>query len=232
MPSTLEQRYAAVTARIQAAEAAAKRPPGSVALLAVSKTHPASAIQRLAALGQHRFGESYLQEALEKIATLAPLELEWHFIGRIQSNKTREITTHFAWVHSVDRVKLAQRLNDQRPASLPPLQVCLQVNIDAERSKAGAAPDKLGALADAVAALPRLRLRGLMAIPAAHTGPQAQHRAFAALRAALETLNGAGHHLDTLSMGMSADMETAIAEGATLVRIGTDLFGPRPPKDA
>jgi pyridoxal phosphate enzyme (YggS family) len=230
LPPTLEQRFAAVTARIRAAELECGRAPGSVALLAVSKTQPAAAVRRLADLGQRRFGESYLQEALEKIADLESLDLEWHFIGRIQSNKTREIATHFAWVHGVDRLKLAQRLNDQRPPSLPRLQVCLQVNIDAEPSKAGVTPAELPALADAVAGLPRLQLRGLMAIPASRTGSADQRRPFAALREALAALNGAGHHLDTLSMGMSRDMEAAIAEGATLVRIGTDLFGPRPPK--
>lgn len=214
-----------VQARIRAAEQQFQRPPGSVRLLAVSKTHPVSAIAALAALGQRAFGENYVQEALEKIAALSALELEWHFIGPIQTNKTRSIAAHFAWAHSVDRLKIAERLNAQRPDHLPPLNVCLEVNIDREPSKHGFAEAELEDAVRAVAALPRLRLRGLMAIPAPAADFAAQRRPFARLRECLERLNSAG--LEVLSMGMSDDLEAAIAEGATLVRIGAALFGSR-----
>ena len=218
-------RFQTVLNRIRTAERQFQRPPGSVELLAVSKTHPASAVAALAALGQRHFGENYLQEALDKIADLAALDLEWHFIGPIQANKTRSIAEHFAWVHSVDRLKIAERLNAQRPDDLPPLNVCLEVNIDREPSKHGFDESELANMAQAVAALPRLRLRGLMAIPAPAGDFAAQRRPFARLRQWAERLNVEG--LDTLSMGMSDDLEAAIAEGATLVRIGTALFGPR-----
>ena len=218
-------RFQTVLDRIRAAERQFQRPPGSVELLAVSKTHPASAVAALAALGQHHFGENYLQEALDKIADLAALNLEWHFIGPIQANKTRSIAEHFAWVHSVDRLKIAERLNAQRPDDLPPLNVCLEVNIDCEPSKHGLEERELADIAQAVAVLPRLRLRGLMAIPAPVADFTAQRLPFARLREWQERLQMAG--LDTLSMGMSDDLEAAIAEGATLVRIGTALFGPR-----
>lgn len=226
----LQQRLTATLTRIRAAEQADGRPRGSVALLAVSKTQPAAAIRALADAGQRCFGENYLQEALAKIAELADRDLEWHFIGPLQSNKTRAIAEHFHWVHSVDRLKIAERLSAQRPEALPPLQICLQVNVSGEASKSGCTLDELPTLAQAVAALPRLRLRGLMAIPAPAAGYEAQRRPFRLLREALERLNAAGLALDTLSMGMSDDLEAAIAEGATLVRVGTALFGTRPPR--
>lgn len=216
-----------VATRIRAAEQRFQRLPESVRLLAVSKTQTAAAIAAIAAQGQRCFGENYLQEALTKIAELADLGLEWHFIGPIQANKTRSIAEHFAWVHSVDRLKIAERLNEQRPAALPPLNVCLQVNIDREATKHGLEADEVVAVAHAIAALPRLRLRGLMAIPAPAADFAAQRQPFAQLRTLQERLNADGLALDTLSMGMSDDLEAAIAEGATLVRVGTALFGPR-----
>lgn len=220
--------FHAVATRIRAAEQRFQRPPESVRLLAVSKTQPAAAIVAIAAQGQRRFGENYLQEALTKIAELADLGLEWHFIGPIQANKTRSIAEHFAWVHSVDRLKIAERLSAQRPDHLPPLNVCLQVNIDREPTKHGLDEAELAEVAHAVATLPRLRLRGLMAIPAPAAEFTAQRRPFAQLRKLRERLADAGLVLDTLSAGMSDDLEAAIAEGATLVRIGTALFGSRP----
>ena len=221
----LTTRLHTVLTRLRRAEHTFQRPPGAVHLLAVSKTQPAAAIATLAAAGQRAFGENYMQEALEKIAQLEPMGLEWHFIGPIQANKTRPIAEHFAWVHSVDRLKIAERLNDQRPSGLPPLNVCLQVNIDREASKQGLDETELAAVAEAVARLPRLRLRGLMAIPAPASDLVTQRQPFARLRACQERLNLQG--LDTLSMGMSDDLEAAVAEGSTLVRIGTALFGPR-----
>ncbi|MFU8836713.1 MAG: YggS family pyridoxal phosphate-dependent enzyme [Thiohalomonadaceae bacterium] len=218
---------AAVQQRIEQTCQSAGRPDNCVQLLAVSKTRPAEMLRALAAQGQRRFGENYLQEALEKIQALADLALEWHFIGPIQSNKTRAIAEHFAWVHSVDRLKLAQRLSAQRPTELPPLNICLQVNISAEQSKSGVSLAELPSLAQAVAHLPGLRLRGLMAIPAPCQDPQQQRLPFRALAEAMARLNKQGLGLDTLSMGMSDDLEAAIAEGATLVRVGTALFGPR-----
>lgn len=217
--------------RIEAACAAAGRPPGSVRLLAVGKTFPAERLLALAAAGQRDFGENYVQEALakqERCRTLAPEQpLYWHFIGPIQSNKTRSIAEGFDWVHSLSRERVARRLAEQRPTAAGPLSVCLQVNIDDEDSKSGCSPAELPALAAAVAALPRLRLRGLMAIPAPHPDVATQRRAFAAVHELYEELRDAGHALDTLSMGMSADLEAAIAEGATIVRVGTALFGSR-----
>ncbi|MFV0478188.1 MAG: YggS family pyridoxal phosphate-dependent enzyme [Parahaliea sp.] len=202
------------------------RKPGDVTLLAVSKTHTAKTLRLGAELGLTQFGENYLSEALEKIDALADIRpLCWHFIGPVQSNKTRAIATHFDWVHSVDRLKIALRLNDQRPPELAPLQICLQVNISGEASKSGVEPARLAQLAAAVSELPRLQLRGLMAIPEAGTNWQQQRTAFAHLRKALQTLPIPA--LDTLSMGMSGDLEAAIAEGATIVRIGTDIFGAR-----
>lgn len=203
------------------------RAENDILLLAVSKTRPAQDIRAAFHAGLADFGESYLQEAVAKIGELADLPLTWHFIGPIQSNKTRPIAEHFHWVHSVDREKIARRLNDQRPAELPPLQVCLQVNISGEESKSGCSPEELPALARAVSAMPRLRLRGLMAIPAASDDEMAQRRAFARLRRALEALQADFPELDTLSMGMSGDMEAAVAEGSTIVRVGTAIFGPR-----
>ena len=228
--SELSQSIQTVQARIRAAEARFGRPPGSVALLAVSKTQPVKKIAAAADAGLRCFGENYLQEALDKIAALAGRDLEWHFIGPIQSNKTRGIAEHMHWAHSVERLKIAQRLSEQRPAHLPPLNICLQVNISDEASKSGLAAADLGEVALAVAALPRLRLRGLMAIPAESDDFSEQRRPLAALRALYEGLREQGLALDTLSMGMSADLEAAIAEGATLVRVGSALFGPRPRK--
>ncbi|WP_111642092.1 YggS family pyridoxal phosphate-dependent enzyme [Marinimicrobium alkaliphilum] len=229
---TINDKLDKVTARMSAAAQAAGRPPESVQLIAVSKTHPAEAIETAYHWGQRHFGENYLQEALDKRAALSHLDnLQWHFIGPIQSNKSRQIAENFDWVHTIDREKIARRLSDQRPDALPPLQVCLQVNIDDEHSKSGVALDELPALAQSVWSLPRLQLRGLMAIPAPSADPERQRAAFARLREALDLLNaGAPAALDTLSMGMSGDLEAAIAEGATLVRVGTDIFGPRMPK--
>ncbi|MEE4376683.1 MAG: YggS family pyridoxal phosphate-dependent enzyme [Candidatus Competibacteraceae bacterium] len=218
---------AAVRARIRSAERRFHRSAGSVTLLAVSKAKPISLIAAAAAAGQRCFGESYLQEAVEKIAELPGYALEWHFIGPIQSNKTRRIAESFAWVHSVDRLKTAERLNSQRPAHLPPLNICLQVNISEEPSKQGIDVAHLEALAHTVATLPRLHLRGLMAVPAPQQEFSAQRRAFATLRNLQQSLNAGGLALDTLSMGMSGDLEAAIAEGSTLVRVGTALFGER-----
>ena len=220
-------RRQSLLARIRAAEQRHHRPSGSVQLLAVSKTQPVAAIAALAAAGQSAFGENYAQEALDKIAALATLGLEWHFIGPLQANKTRAVAERFAWVHSVDRLKIAERLSVQRPIELPPLNICLQVNIDREPAKHGLDPSEVAAVAQVVAALPNLRLRGLMAIPAPVADFAAQRRPLARLRELQESLNSAGLALDTLSMGMSDDLEAAIAEGATWVRIGTALFGPR-----
>lgn len=220
--------------RIAAACAAAGRPVQSVTLLAVSKTFGADAVREAVAAGQQVFGENYVQEALDKIAALADLcgadgsPLEWHLIGPLQSNKTRVVAEAFDWVHSVDRLKIAQRLSEQRPAGKPPLQLCLQVNISGEASKSGIEPDEVPALARAVMALPNVRLRGLMSIPEPAADFEAQRLPHRALRGLLNQLNADGLALDTLSMGMSADMEAAIAEGATIVRVGTAIFGGRP----
>jgi pyridoxal phosphate enzyme (YggS family) len=218
-----------VSARIARACDAAGRPVSSVTLLAVSKTQRPDAVREALDGGQKRFGENYVQEALDKIAALADrrAELEWHLIGPLQSNKTRAVAEAFDWVHTVDRLKLAERLSAQRPEGLPPLQVCLQVNISGEASKSGVAPADLPALAHAVAALPRLQLRGLMAIPEPAADLPAQRRPHRALRERLEALRAEGLALDTLSMGMSADLEAAVLEGATIVRVGTAIFGAR-----
>lgn len=217
----------AVLSRIETAARLAGRASESIQLLAVSKTRTADEIARLADLGQRQFGESYLQEALEKVDALADRELVWHFIGPLQSNKTRQVASHFDWVHSVDRLKVARRLSEHRPEALAPLNVCLQVNVSGEASKSGVAPEELPGLAAAVARLPRLRLRGLMAIPAPTADSDAQREPFRALRHMFDSLVAQGHELDTLSMGMSDDLEAAIAEGATIVRVGTALFGSR-----
>lgn len=222
--STIAENIAKVRARIREAEQACGRAPGSAELLAVSKTKPASDIRQAHACGLVDFGENYLQEALAKQMELADLALTWHFIGPIQSNKTRPIAEHFHWVHSVDRLKVAQRLSEQRPANLPPLNVLLQVNVSGEDSKSGCSPEELPALALAVSQLPHLKLRGLMAIPEPTEDVAAQHAAFARLRELMQALNLG---LDSLSMGMSHDLEAAIGEGATWVRIGTALFGAR-----
>ena len=221
-------RLAAVRARIAAAERTYGRPPGAVTLLAVSKAQPAAAITAAYEAGQRDFGESYLQEALPKLTALAGTDIRWHFTGALQSNKTQAVARHFAWVHSLDRLKLAERLNAQRPAQLPALNVCIQVNVGGEPQKAGVEPARLPDLARAVAALPRLHLRGLMCLPPATEDFAAQRRHFRALREASDDLRQGGFALDTLSMGMSQDLEAAIAEGATLVRVGTALFGARP----
>lgn len=213
--------------RIRIASQNCGRDPDAVTLLAVAKTKPAAAVREAAEAGLGHVGENYLQEALDKMAQLEDLSLAWHFIGPLQSNKTRPVAEHFDWVHSVDRLKIARRLSEQRPEQLPPLQVCLQVNISNEQSKAGARLEELPDLAAKVAALPRLTLRGLMAIPAPSNEPDEQRQAFARLRNALAGLQAGIEGLDTLSMGMSRDLEAAIAEGATVVRIGTDIFGPR-----
>lgn len=224
---TPDGRLHAVRARIAGAVAAAGRDAAGVCLLAVSKTFDATAVRELAACGQREFGENYLQEALEKQAALRDLPLVWHFIGPIQSNKTRAIAEAFSWVHSVDRLKIAERLSAQRPAGLPPLQVCIEVNVSGEASKGGVTVAELPALADAMATLPNLQLRGLMAIPAPAPEVARQRAAFRQVREAFDALRARGHTLDTLSMGMSADLEAAILEGATIVRVGTALFGER-----
>ncbi|RYY77392.1 MAG: YggS family pyridoxal phosphate-dependent enzyme [Gammaproteobacteria bacterium] len=226
--NTIADPLAKVTARIQQAALAVSRSPDGVRLIAVSKTQPATAIKQAYVCGQRDFGENYVQEALEKQAELVGTsDVIWHFIGPIQSNKTRAIAENFAWIHSIDREKIAQRLNAQRPSDLPPLQVCLQVNIDDENTKSGVSLTEVSALAKAVSAMPRLQLRGLMAIPAAGNTAEQQHVAFAKLRNALIGLQAQGYAVDTLSMGMSGDLEAAIAEGATMVRVGTDIFGAR-----
>ncbi len=222
--STIATNIAKVGARIREAAQASAREAESVGLLAVSKTQPAEAIREAFGAGVKDFGENYLQEALDKQTALADLPLHWHFIGPIQSNKTKAIAEHFDWVHSVDRLKIAQRLSEQRPEALGPLNICLQVNVSGEASKSGCAPEAVAGLAEAIAQLPRLHLRGLMTIPAPTEDPVEQRQAFARLRQLKEAL---GLDLDTLSMGMSQDLEAAIAEGATWVRIGTALFGAR-----
>lgn len=222
--STIADNIALVSSRIQAATAAAGRAENSVQLLAVSKTKPAEALREAYAAGLRDFGENYLQEALGKQLELADLPLIWHFIGPIQSNKTRAIAEHFDWVHSVDRLKIAQRLSEQRPADLPPLNICIQVNVSGEASKSGCTPGDLPALAAAISALPRLKLRGLMAIPEPTDDRAEQDAAFATVQKLQASLD---LPLDTLSMGMSHDLESAIAQGATWVRIGTALFGAR-----
>ena len=222
--STIADNIGLVSQRIRAAADAVQRDASSIHLLAVSKTKPAQAVREAYAAGLRDFGENYLQEALGKQADLTDLPLSWHFIGPIQSNKTRAIAEHFAWVHSVDRLKIAQRLSEQRPADLPPLNICIQVNVSGEASKSGCTPADLPALATAISALPRLKLRGLMAIPEPTEDRAEQDAAFATVRDLQASLN---LPLDTLSMGMSHDLESAIAQGATWVRIGTALFGAR-----
>ncbi|HEY8567822.1 YggS family pyridoxal phosphate-dependent enzyme [Microbulbifer sp.] len=218
-----------VTERIVTACRFCERPADAVTLLAVSKTRPAADLRAAYAAGQRHFGENYLQEALDKQAELTDLDIVWHFIGPLQSNKTRDVAAHFDWLHTVDRLKVARRLSEQRPADMPPLNICLQVNIDAEESKSGVAPEELPALAAAVAGLPNLRLRGLMAIPAPRGASEDQRIPFRQLATLLEALKTQlpEQPLDTLSMGMSGDMEAAIFSGATIVRIGTDIFGAR-----
>lgn len=201
-----------------------------VKLVAVSKAQPADAVRSAYAAGQKIFGENYLQEALDKQAQLADLDIEWHFIGPIQSNKTQPISQHFSWVHSVDRLKIAQRLNDARPDHLPPLQICLQVNVSNEESKSGVAPSDLATLASQIQQMPKLKLRGLMAIPAPSSDETQQTAQFKQVRQCYDALLAQGFELDTLSIGMSDDYQAAIAQGATFVRIGSALFGARPAK--
>jgi pyridoxal phosphate enzyme (YggS family) len=221
---TIAENLNQVHARMQAA---CSRAPGSVKLLAVSKTMPADALRQAHAAGQMAFGENYIQEAVDKMRSLADLPLEWHCIGPIQSNKSKLVAENFAWVHSIDRLKIAQRLAQQRPANLPPLQVCLQVNVDGGNNKAGIAPSELLALARAVSVLPQLRLRGLMTLPepaADFATACAVHRQ---ARLLFESLQAEGFEVDTLSMGMTADLEAAVQEGSTLLRVGTAIFGAR-----
>jgi len=231
---SISENLQLVQHRIANSAQAAGRDPASITLLAVSKTFDVQAVLAAAQAGQRAFGENYVQEAIDKIAATRDmrehnpdLQLEWHFIGPIQSNKTRQIAEHFDWVHSVDRLKIAQRLSEQRPADMPPLQICLQVNVSGEATKSGLEPEALLELARAVVLLPNIRLRGLMAIPEPTDDVQQQRAAFAKLRMMQQDLLAAGIPTDTLSMGMSSDMDAAIAEGATIVRIGTAIFGVR-----
>ena len=235
--TTISDRLRAVQQRITAAAKAAGRDPAAVSLLAVSKTWGLDAVREAAVAGQRAFGENYVQEGVDKVealramrlAELGPGEpgLEWHFIGPLQSNKTRRVANTFDWVHSIDRLKIAERLAEQRAADLAPLKVCIQVNVSAEESKSGVAPAQLSALAHAVAALPRLQLRGLMCIPEPSADPAVLRARFALLRELLAALVADGLALDTLSMGMSQDIELAVAEGATMVRVGSAIFGER-----
>lgn len=225
--TTISANLQAVLARIHAAALSSGRQPDEIGLLAVSKTCPASSVRKAVAAGQQAFGENYVQEGIDKIREVALPNLEWHFIGPLQSNKTRLVAETFQWVHSIDRLKIAERLSEQRPASLPPLQVCLQVNISEEKTKSGIPAGELLPLARKVALLPNMQLRGLMAIPAPEKDYDRQRQAFRRLRELFDQLKQEGLRLDTLSMGMSDDMEAAIAEGTTLVRVGTAIFGER-----
>jgi len=226
-PQFLPERLAAVLARIEAAAQRAGREPGSVRLIAVSKQQPVESVRAVAAAGQHEFGENYVQEALAKIEALRDLPVTWHFIGQLQGNKTRDVAAAFQWVHTLDRDRIAARLSAQRPHYAGPLDVLLQVKLAEEAGKGGVEPGDLPRMAEIVAGTPRLRLRGLMCIPPPATDEASRREPFARLRSLLEDLNARGHGLDTLSMGMSADLESAVAEGATMVRIGTAVFGPR-----
>ncbi len=225
--SAIASNLQAVRRRIETAAQACARAPDDIALLAVSKTWPLDSILLAAAAGQRAFGENYVQEGCDKAMATASQGLEWHFIGPLQSNKTRPVAEHFAWVHSIDRLKIAERLSAQRPEHLPPLQVCVQVNVSGEASKSGCTLAEAPAICRAVAALPRLQLRGLMAIPEPADDEAAQRAPFRALHELYEQLRASGLPLDTLSMGMSHDLEAAVAEGATIVRIGTAIFGER-----
>lgn len=226
--STIQTKLQDVRERMAQACAAAGRTPDSVTLLAVSKTFSAQDVREAYAAGQRAFGESYVQEAVPKMDALAKLAVEWHFIGPLQGNKTRPVAERFDWVHSVDRERIARRLSEGRPPGKPPLNVCLQVNISGEASKSGVAPEAVPELARQVATLPGLRLRGLMAIPEPTEDTNLQRRRFAQLRTLADSLRSAGLAVDTLSMGMSHDLEAAILEGATMVRVGTAIFGLRP----
>lgn len=228
----LKENLHNVRARLASACAAAGRDPSEIAVLAVSKRHAAIRIRALNALGQRAFGENYVQEALAKQEELRDLAIEWHFIGPLQSNKTREVAAHFDWVQSADREKILRRLSDQRPPSLPRLNVCIQVNIDREPQKAGALPEQAGPLARLAAGLPNLRLRGLMAIPRMGSEDHDPADSYRHMASLFRDIRDTGLAMDTLSMGMSDDLEAAVAAGSTLVRIGTDLLGPRPADDA
>lgn len=227
-PQNLPERINAVLGQVKQAVATAGRSAQSVTLLAIGKAQAPQTLAQAARCGLTDFGESYLQEALGKLAALRELPLTWHFVGRIQANKTRDIAEQFAWVHTVDRLKIAERLAAQRPFHAPPLNICLQVNLAAEATKGGVAPGELPGLAAAVAQLPRMKLRGLMCIPPEEAEPARQRAWFARLRGLRDELNAGGLSLDTLSMGMSADFQAAIMEGSTIVRLGTALFGARP----
>jgi pyridoxal phosphate enzyme (YggS family) len=228
VPQNLAERLGDIRNRIRKATVAAGRDVDSVTLLAVSKAQSVDANRAAAACGLEHFGESYVKEALPKIETLRGLELTWHFIGQLQANKTRAVAENFAWVHGVDRLRIAQRLSEQRPYHSPPLNVCLQVNVGGEASKAGVSPAELPELAAAVAVLPQISLRGLMCLPPPEDDAARQRHWFAETARLMQSLHVPGTTLDTLSMGMSGDFEAAIEEGATIVRIGTALFGPRP----
>ena len=228
--ANIENNTTSVQRRLQQAARDAGRNPEDILLLAVSKTRTSAQVRTAMESGLSSFGENYLQEAIEKIAQLSNSAISWHFIGPLQSNKTRQVAEHFDWVHTVDRLKIAKRLSDQRAPDMPALNVCLQINIDNESSKSGLSPEQAIEVANSVALLPNLRLRGLMAIPKPSTEPAEQRQPFARLRALLEEINTRldnSQKLDTLSMGMSGDLEPAIYEGATIVRVGTDIFGPR-----
>jgi len=225
--SAIATNLQAVRIRIANAASAAGRAPETIQLLAVSKTKPLADVLSAAAAGQRAFGENYVQEGSEKAAATTGLDLEWHFIGPLQSNKTRAVAEHFAWVHSIERLKIAERLSAQRPANLPPLQVCVQVNVSGEASKSGCTPDEALSLCQAIALLPNLQLRGLMAIPEPSADPAQQRAPFRRLRQLFAEIHASGLPLDTLSMGMTHDLEAAIAEGATIIRVGTAIFGER-----
>ena len=226
----LGNNYRSVVERIRAAEKNSRRKSGSVELVAVGKLHAAEAIRQLAEYGQKAFAENFVQEAKSKQQQLSDVDIEWHFIGSIQSNKTRDIANHFSWVHSVDRFKIARRLSDQRAEILSPLNICLQVNLQGEESKSGVSRAQLLPMLEQMRDLPRITVRGLMIVPKPVFDPSQQREVFGQLREILEEVNRSGHSLDTLSMGMTADLEQAIGEGATHVRIGTALFGLRPKK--
>ncbi len=225
--TTLAERLESVRSRIEAACRACGRAPSEVSLLAVSKTFPAADVALACQAGQGSFGENYIQEAIEKMAGLRHLALQWHCIGPVQSNKTRLVAAHFDWVHTVDRLKIAQRLSEQRPADLPPLQLCIQVNVDAGANKSGVAPEEVLPLAQAISVLPRVRLRGLMCIPEPAENAESARQVFARVTDLLGECQRAGLAMETLSMGMSEDLEAAIAAGSTMVRVGSAIFGAR-----
>lgn len=227
MSESVSDNLAKVRKRIELACHAVGRAPSSVLLLAVSKTKPSQAVREAYSAGQLAFGENYIQEGVDKIESLADLPLEWHCIGPIQSNKTKQVAENFAWAHSIDRLKIAQRLSEQRPPHLPPLQVCLQVNVDGGNNKSGVQPSELLGLAKQVSLLPRLTLRGIMSIPEPVSSPQATHAVHHQAKILFDSLVAAGIALDTLSMGMTDDLEAAVAEGSTCVRVGTAIFGQR-----